>query len=348
MRILHLVPGLMTGGLETMLINIVNEQVKNHEVHVVIVNNDYDVKLLHLIDKNVIVHFLNRPCGSKNPYYLLMLNYVIWRIHPFVVHSHHEKFIQYLFPIGYKYVLTVHGLGISINDLNRHKNVVSISKTIKNDVEGKSYINSKVIYNGIKICNLKRRMTTPVYSKDNPFKIVQVSRMVHEIKGHDILINAVALLRDRGYDNICLDFIGDGDSRPFLENMVKECHLSNVKFLGTQTVNYINQHLCDYDLLVQPSRFEGFGLTVAEAMSAKVPVIVSDCNGPLEVVDYGTCGLTFKKNSVEDCANKIEDILNMDAGELKSQIEKALSFASNNFNIEVTSANYVEYYKECK
>ena len=42
MRILHLLPGLMTGGQETMIINIANEQAKTENVIVMIINDDYD------------------------------------------------------------------------------------------------------------------------------------------------------------------------------------------------------------------------------------------------------------------------------------------------------------------
>lgn len=48
MRIIHLLPGLMTGGQETMIINIANEQVKNHNVMVMTINN----------------FFIERNCGK--------------------------------------------------------------------------------------------------------------------------------------------------------------------------------------------------------------------------------------------------------------------------------------------
>ena len=55
--------------------------------------------------------------------------------------------------------------------------------------------------------------------------------------------------------------------------LVQEYNLNSyISFLGSKDTHYIEQHLKDYDLLVQPSRIEGFGLTVAEAMAAKVPV----------------------------------------------------------------------------
>lgn len=50
---------------------------------------------------------------------------------------------------------------------------------------------------------------------------------------------------------------------------------------------WIYHNLCNFDLFIQPSRFEGFGLTVAEAIAAKVTVLVSNIQGPMEIIDDG-------------------------------------------------------------
>ena len=68
------------------------------------------------------------------------------------------------------------------------------------------------------------------------------------------------------------------------DRLTAELHAETyVRFLGKQTQDYVAAHLTDYDLFVQPSRWEGFGLTVAEAMAAGVPVLVSEGQGPAEV-----------------------------------------------------------------
>ena len=50
----------------------------------------------------------------------------------------------------------------------------------------------------------------------------------------------------------------------YLKQLTAELHAETyVRFLGKQTQDYVAAHLTDYDLFVQPSRWEGFGLTVA-------------------------------------------------------------------------------------
>lgn len=136
---------------------------------------------------------------------------------------------------------------------------------------------------------------------------------MHEKKGQHILIKAVNKLIKQGYNQIRLDIIGDGDSHKYLKTLVKELDITEyVRFLGSKNQSYIYEHLCDYDLFVQPSIYEGFGLTVTEAMAAKVPVLVSENQGPIEIIDYGRLGYSFKNQDIDDCAAKIAIFLSME------------------------------------
>ena len=88
MKIVHLTFSFETGGLQTMLIDILNEQCQNHEVSLVIVNDFYEPALLEQIDVRVQVFRLNRKPGSRNPIQVLKLNGLLYRLSPEVVHCH--------------------------------------------------------------------------------------------------------------------------------------------------------------------------------------------------------------------------------------------------------------------
>jgi len=117
-----------------------------------------------------------------------------------------------------------------------------------------------------------------------------------------------------------------------------------VNFLGLRYRDYVYNNLCEYDLYLQPSRFEGFGLTVAEAMAAKVPVLVSDIDGPIEIIDNGKYGNYFKVGDVEDCANQILHIYN-NYSDVCQKIESAYKRVVDNYSITQTAKRYIEEYK---
>lgn len=331
-----------------MIINIANEQVKTEEVIVMIVNDDYDRHLLSLFDDRVEIVLIGRPRSSKNPLWFLKLNYEIIKRHPYVVHSHYEKLVMYLIRIGYKFVYTIHDTTILKRDLERNYNTVAISKCVQKDVMERTNLKPVVIHNGIKVEKIKRSPCVRAYTKDRPYRIVQVSRLAHEKKGQHVLIKALSILKEKGYQNIELDLIGDGDSREYLQNLTKEFKLDKVSFLGTKPVEYINEHLCEYNLFVQASVFEGFGLTAAEAIAAKVPLLVSDNEGPLEIIENGTYGWTFENGNAEDCAEKIKTIMKCSREELQKRVDEAWMHVNQCFNVKTTASSYVNFYKECE
>ena len=60
MKIVHCIFSFNTGGAETMLIDIVNEQIKTQEVTVVIVNHIYHKELIAQLDKKIRLIFIGR------------------------------------------------------------------------------------------------------------------------------------------------------------------------------------------------------------------------------------------------------------------------------------------------
>lgn len=113
--------------------------------------------------------------------------------------------------------------------------------------------------------------------------------------------------------------------------------------MGAKDQSFIFEHLCDYDLYVQPSIYEGFGLTVAESMAAKVPVLVSENQGPLEIIDNGKYGYYFKNQDVEDCASKIEMFLKHKND--PSMISSAYQRVASLYNVKNTARKYLELYE---
>ena len=342
MKILHLVFSFKYGGIETMLVNIVNEQIKHTQVSIMIINDNYEQSLFDRIDKNVQIIKIGRPLKSKNLFYILKLNYQIKKISPCIIHSHNPSIIKY--PTFRKIAInTIHEPPNSTHFpyIRSYREIFAISKSVQNNLKEKRY-NSYIVENGIQPNNFLKK---DHHQASSIFKIVQIGRLVHNKKGQDILIKACSLLTNNKAATIHIDFIGEGDSKDYLIGLVQEYNLNSyISFLGSKDTHYIEQHLKDYDLLVQPSRIEGFGLTVAEAMAAKVPVLVSGQEGPMEIINYGEYGFYFNNNDECDLADKINKIIRLQESQIEFITHKALKRVQEHYNIKKTAIKYIEHY----
>lgn len=345
MKVLHIVWTLRFGGIETMLMNIANEQkALGNEVGILLIDKDaIDPELIKKLDKDVMLFYANRRYGKYDLLAYLRMNWIIYKYAPDVIHLHSAAIYKYLCPVLQKACnLTLHDLCNKPNTdhIEKINKIFAISESVAEDLMKKKGVYSIVNPNGIRpeLIRVKKKLHT-----GGKYRIVQVSRLEHQKKGQHILINACKLLKEDGLGDFTLDFIGDGGSRSYLEQMVKEKGLSNcVRFLGTKDQQYIYDHLCEYDLFVQPSIYEGFGLTVAEAMAAKVPVLVSSGQGPEEVIDFGRCGSVFENGNIKDCAKKIALYLQGKMDE--TLVEKAFKRVWERYNVKVTVRTYLDRY----
>uniref|UniRef100_UPI00259552E4 glycosyltransferase n=1 Tax=uncultured Fibrobacter sp. TaxID=261512 RepID=UPI00259552E4 len=105
-----------------------------------------------------------------------------------------------------------------------------------------------------------------------------------------------------------------------------------------------------FDLFIQPSRYEGFGLTVAEAMVAKVPVLSSNIEGPVEIMSVvkdgakQLLGYTFESENPEDLARQIAAFVQQ--GRHEENIEFGRQHVMRNYSIEKTALQYLDEYRK--
>lgn len=344
MRVVHLIYSFNTGGSETMLVDIVNDQIKRVDVNIIIINKNYNELLLSKIDNKVKVHFINRIENSKNPISIIKLNLMLFELNVDVIHCHNHNIIPLLIPFfKRKSVLTLHCMGIPTKFLSKYKKLFAISESVRKDIISRKDINVKLIYNGISIKSIEKKETT---SSVHFFKIICVGRLDHNIKGQHLIIETLQILKEKGVNNILLDFIGIGESEDYLKKMVLKFQLNRqVNFLGLKERDYIYKNLKNYNLLVQPSLFEGFGLTVVESMSAKVPVLVSDINGPMEIIENGKYGFHFKTGNAKNLAEQLQNIISIYSSEnFKQKVDDAYNHVKENFDISSTALKYLQNY----
>lgn len=330
-----------------MLVDIANEQqVLGHDVAILVINESLEPSIVNRIGKNISLFRLNRKNQSRNLIRFFKLFYIInFRFKADVIHSHDPQLGLLLKLTSFiPAVLTIHGPDFDTSAMKYYKKRFVVSKSVKKDVESRSNNKCEIIYNGIKIKGIKQREAN--YSS-NTFQIVMVGRLNHRIKGQDLLIEAARLLiNEKGFTTIKFSLVGDGPSRPYLEELISNLNLGdNIVLLGNKEREWIYENLHNYDLFVQPSRLEGFGLTVVEAMAAKVPVVASNIEGPAEILENGNHGIMFENDNATDLSVQIENAIRLyENGEMAKMIESAYTHCLNNFDVTRTARLYCMSY----
>ena len=122
----------------------------------------------------------------------------------------------------------------------------------------------------------------------NGIRILTIGRLVYQ-KGYEYAVEAAKFLKNRKID-FRWYVIGEGDLKDKLEKMVREYKLEeNFKFLGTFTNPYPFIKQCD--IYCQPSRFEGFGLAIAEARILNKPIVATNFDIVYDQINNGENGL---------------------------------------------------------
>lgn len=342
MKILHVVFQMLTGGAETMLLDIANIQVASgHEVEILIVNKGEDETVMSHLDKRVRVSRFNRVPGSKPYLLLLRLNMFILRRRPDITHLHVHK-LTGLVKVRLKHTLfTVHDMDMPMVYAARSK-MAAISDAVLADVKARvPDARIRLVRNGIIVSAIERRPERAI----SCFRIVQVGRLMASKKGQDILIDAVARLLEKGL-NVEATFIGDGVDRANLEAQAGRLGIADrIHFKGSMDRDEIYKSLKDYDIMCHPSRYEGFGLTIAEGMSAGLPLVLPEFGGPWEVADSGRLCESFQSGDAADCARALEKVIETYPAALRLA-EDAKNYADANFNIERTVKEYETLYND--
>lgn len=346
MKVLHLLWNLGTGGIETMLVDIVNRQVASPDIEmvsIIVVNDIAQQSIVSKIDKRVEVFACNRKKGSRSLWPIIKLNKYLYALKPDVIHFHAPG-IKRMVMYPAKKVLTIHTTGYKSQVGKGFDALYAISNAVREEWLDMGTA-SVVVQNGIPCEDIA--VKTQYWNGDGNFHIIQVSRISLYHKGQDLLVKAVKALEKPLREKVHITFVGEGEDMPQLQEVVRECRLeNNVEFLGLKDRIWVYPHLKDYDLFVQPSLFEGFGLTVAEACAAGLPVLVSENEGPLEIICNGKYGATFKNKDINNLTEKLTWILQGGYDELVMKAKESRQHVLKTYDVSGTASQYVEEYKK--
>jgi glycosyltransferase involved in cell wall biosynthesis len=131
-------------------------------------------------------------------------------------------------------------------------------------------------------------------------------------KAQSVLLRAVA---NRKLP-VVIDFVGDGELRPAAEALAAELGIaSQVRFLGSR--GDVAQILAQSHIFALPTNWEGFPLSVLEAMRAGLPVVASRVGGIAEAVNDGETGLLVEPGDDEAFENSLSMVVHDTAKRLQ-------------------------------
>ena len=355
MRIVQIMPEFGLAGAETMCENLTYELTKSGNEVTVISMYDYHSAITERLEKSGIdVRYLGKRPGvdfSMIP----KMKKVFKEVRADVVHTH-RYCAQYAVPAAMlakvkRRVHTIHNIAEKENanfarKINKiffkhcYTVPVALSELIRDSVVKEYGIEKNkiyVIYNGV---DLSKCQPKTEYSVNGNFKILHIGRF-SEQKNQIGLIKAFRLFHGNHPDSE-LWLIGDGEKKTEIEKYVAESNLgASVKFLGMQSNVYGFLH--DADIFALPSNYEGFPMTLIEAMGTGLPIVATAVGGVPDMLTHGEQALL-----VENDIKKISEAFSVyyDAEEVRKACGCEAKKRSLKFSAGEMAKKYLKIYME--
>lgn len=216
--------------------------------------------------------------------------------------------------------------------------VIAVSHAVKEDLSAlfKGAVPVQVIYNPVvskDMLSLAKEAAGHPWFNDKSIPVVlSVGRLV-KAKNHGLLLKAFALVLEHEKANLVI--LGQGPERRDLEALSSAFGIQHhVALLGFEPNPF--KYMARADVFVSSSAREGFGNAIVEAMALALPVVSTDCSGPVEIIqDAGVLVPNENPRLLADAIIKVLDDKNL-GGKLR---QKGLERA-NDFLIETSVKNY--------
>jgi len=193
--------------------------------------------------------------------------------------------------------------------------------------------NVQVIYNPISI-------NTNIYSNCHSKKVIAVGRYTYQ-KGFDLLADAWKIVTAQ-HPDWELNIYGGGDADEYRELAIKK-GISKTFICNGPTHNIIDKYL-ESSIFVLSSRYEGFGLVIAEAMACGLPIVSFACPcGPQDIISNEEDGFFVDNGNISLLAKRIVYLIENENKRVEMG-RKAIE-SVNRFKMENIGTQWVKLFK---
>lgn len=208
---------------------------------------------------------------------------------PYVVHEHSLDVLNN--PIYKKYVNEI---------LKNADDYMAVNSDIANSIK-KVRKDCHIVPNFID-CN---KFDVERIKTNKDFNLISICNF-YKVKALEVLLKALNIVvNEKNNKDVKLKIVGTGDYKDYYESICNSLNLNeNVEFVGYVENAKIPNILANSDVLCISSTVETFCIPIVEAFSSGIPVITTDCTGPLEIVDK-TNSIVVPKNNIEEYSDAI-------------------------------------------
>lgn len=263
---------------------------------------------------------------------------------------------------GYPVIITVHGgdwytnldnkslLPLIFDSLEAADGLICVGKQLYNDIlEELPQLKNKLYHipHGIdtslfKPPSKKTSSKQQLSWNDGTIHLLCVANLYYE-KGVDLLIMSLIKLKSYSCHLHIVSAHQDSNEKNRILDIIQEHNLQDqITFHPQQSQTDLVLYLQAADLLISPSRKEGFGLVVAEAIACGTPVLATRSGGPEEIVT-SECGLLVEAGNAKSLSNGLLNILRkLD----EYQVKKMHHYIKTNFSVSAKERNLLSVYDD--
>ena len=150
----------------------------------------------------------------------------------------------------------------------------------------------------------------------------------------------LAKITHKTFPEICFLLVGSGKDKEHFKQLT--CDLNNIEFVGQK--ENVGDYLAAFDLFIFPSRHEGLGSILLDAMDFGLPIVASNVGGIPEIITHEVNGILVDLNSLDDYYNAIKSLFS--DVKMRSQIEQSNKEKGKFFSIKAMTDQYNKLYNQ--
>tara|TARA_B100000035_G_scaffold51655_1_gene40254 strand:- start:311 stop:1432 length:1122 start_codon:yes stop_codon:yes gene_type:complete len=357
MKILHVIPNLLKGGAQRLVIDICNEISKKESLKCKILvlsksNNEFqycssalDITYCNLTFKLSVF--------KKNQIEISSYENFIEEFKPDVIHSHlyfselvcHEnprpniKYVSHLHSnriefksknlLNFFYKKTYFQLFEKRRLSNKYKKAtkkfISISSDTYSFFKSNFHKQSKNLVSLPNALNFQRFTTEKKPPSNNKINLITVGNLLAK-KNQIFLLDVVSYLKQKKLA-VTLKIIGEGKERLRITSKIQKLGLeSNVTLYGQ--IDLVEDELKESDFYIHAATYEPFGLVILEAMASGLPVISLNGRGNADIIKDNINGYLIENQDPVKFGDVILDLF-QNKEKYKSISKKAIETCAN-------------------